>query len=264
MDALRHLAGPGISLWSDPETPFPDGDLLAGGLVTGVGPSALDHGQAARLAHRLSSVHAASGGTEGLVQVPAPARGMRPEVANLMLGLPFSAEGLAAAEALASRGRAVAIGPVFTPEELRLAGDAYRCGLERRLAAGAPPGGPAVLWLPIAAIDGYAAGVIDGVGAALAVLVYLESFRLRADARWQALRAAGASPPRPGFCRVPATRLPGLSLPGAILAVPPRTLASLGAPLPLSEPDETEAAWTWRQACRRGLDPVAMARALRA
>jgi hypothetical protein len=53
MDALRQLAGPGISVWSDPETPLPDGDLLAGGSVTGVGPSALEHGQAARLARRL-------------------------------------------------------------------------------------------------------------------------------------------------------------------------------------------------------------------
>jgi hypothetical protein len=62
---------------------------------------------------------------------------------------------------------------------------------------------------------------------------------------------------------VPDPRLQGLSLPGAILALSPRTLARLGAPLPLSEPDETEAAWTLRQACERGLDPVAMARALR-
>jgi transaldolase len=259
---LRQLAGPGISVWSDPETLIPDRDLLAGGAVTGVGPSAPARGQAARLARRLAAVHAASGGTDGLVQVPASDGS--PAAANLMPGLPFSVEGLAAAEALALRGTAVALGPVFTPAELRLAGDAYRRGLERRLAAGGAPGGPAVLWLPIAAIDEYAAGYIDGVGAALAVLVYLESFRLRADARWQALRAAGAAPPRPGFCRVPATRLQCLSLPGAILALPPRTLANLGAPLSLSEPDETEAAWTLRQARDRGLDPVAMARALRA
>jgi transaldolase len=181
-----------------------------------------------------------------------------------MTGLPFSADGLAAAEALAFGGTAVALGPVFTPEELRIAADAYRRGLERRIAAGGAPGGPWVLWLPIAAIDEYAAGFIDGVGAALAVLVYLESFRLRADARWQPLRAAGASLPRPGFCRVPDPRLQCLSLPGAILALPPRTLASLGAPLPLSEPDETEAEWTLRQARGRGLDTTAMSRALRA
>src|SRR4051812_42829083 len=147
MDALRHLAGPGISLWSDPETPFADGDLLAGGSVTGVGPSALEHGQAARLAHRLSAVHAASGGTDGLVQVPAPAGGMRPDVANLMLGLPFSAEGLAAAEALAFRGTAVAIGPVFTPEEVPLARGGYPRGVERRGPGGALPGGPAGPWV---------------------------------------------------------------------------------------------------------------------
>jgi transaldolase len=261
MDALRHFAGPGISVWSDPETPIPDRDLLAGGAVTGVGPSAPARGQAARLARRLAAVHVASGGTDGLVQVPAGDGS--PDAANLMPGLPFSAEGLAAVQALAFRGTAVALGPVFTPEEFRLAGDAYRRGLERRLAAGRAPGGPAVLWLPIAAIDEYAARFIDGVGAALAVLVYLESFRLRADAGWQPLRAAGASLPRPGFCRVPDPRLQCLSLPGAILALPPRTLARLGAPLPSSEPDETEAEWTLRQACERGLDPVAMARALR-
>ncbi len=261
MEALRSLAGPGISVWSDPATPIPDRDLLAGGAVTGVGPSAPSRGQAARLARRLAAVHAASGGTDGLVQVAAGDDSAA--AANLMPGLPFSAEGLAAAEALAFRGTAVALGPVFTPEELRLAADAYRRGLERRIAAGGAPGGPWVLWLPIAAIDDYAAPIMDGVGAALAVLVYLESFRLRAHPRWQELRAAGASPPRPGFCRVPAARLQCLSLPGAILALPPRTLAGLGAPLPPSEPDETEADWTLRHARGRGLDTAAMSRALR-
>src|SRR4051794_41831160 len=99
MDALRHLAGPGISLWSDPETPFADGDLLAGGSVTGVGPSALEHGQAARLAHRLSAVHAASGGTDGVVPGPPPAGGVRPGGGKLILGPPFTAPGLPPAAA---------------------------------------------------------------------------------------------------------------------------------------------------------------------
>lgn len=257
MEALPQLAAPGVSVWSDPDAPLPDGDLLAGGTVTGVGPSAPARAQAARLAGRLAGVHAATGGSDGLVQVGP---GIRLDAANLMPGLPFSAPGLAAAQELAFRGAAVALGPVFTPEELREAAAAYQRGLERRLAAGRAPGGPAVVWLPIAAVEAYAAGVMEGVGAALAVLVYLESFRLRADVAWRRL---GAAPPRPGFCHVPAGRLDDLSLPGAILALPPRTLAARQAPLPLSEPDETEAAWTWRQARRRGLDPVAMVRALR-
>ena len=93
------------------------------------------------------------------------------------------------------------------------------------------------------------AGKASALGEVAAALARAGRIRLRADAAWRRL---GAAPPRPGFCHVPAGRLDDLSLPGAILALPPRTLAARQAPLPLSEPDETEAAWTGRTARRRG------------
>ena len=246
-----------------------------------------------RIAIQLSAVHSDSGGSDGLVQFPSP-----PDVwgdpralvalagdlsrltsaANVVIGLPFNSAGLTAAQELVFRGVSIALGPVFSPTEYRRAGNAYRRGLERRVAAGESLAElVSVVWIPVRAIDDYVAELLGPVGplpygqigATIAERIYLESFQSLLDPRWRRLRAAGATRQRPAFCDLPAGKadeLRRLILPGSILALSRRVVGALRASpsLPLAEPDETEVDWTLREARREGLRLVAMSAALRA
>src|SRR4051812_40385951 len=125
-----------------------------------------------RLARQLAPVHAATAGANGLVGFPAPPDvwadpralvalalrlGRLTEAANVVIGLPFNAAGLLAAEELVLHGGSICIGPVFSPWEYRRAGEAYLRGLERRLAAGGSLEGLAsVAWVPVTEIDDHA------------------------------------------------------------------------------------------------------------
>jgi transaldolase len=246
---------------------------------------------AERLADLLADVHAAGRGSDGLVQFPAPETWHDPSAlvaladtltaltraANLVIGLPYAQAGLAAARQLVFRGVSVALGPVFTPGEYAAADHAYRRGLEQRLAAGRSLSGVvSLVWTPVGAIDEYATGLLGartteplgGLGATIAQLIYLKSFRAFASPSWTRLRAAGAERPRPAFCDLPprhAEAIERLTLPGSVIALGRRTIATFdesGWP-PLAEPDETEVDWTVRQAARLGFSTTAVRQALR-
>jgi hypothetical protein len=270
---LRHLTDAGVSVWLDPGCLAGHGRRF-GQHVTGVGP-ALPAGRApARIGvTELPAPPEAWDEPEALVALEGPA-----SAPDVVVGLPFTVAGLQAAEELIFRGTSISVWPVCSPREFRRAADAYRLGLERRLAAGRSPAGlRAIAWIPVGAIDGHADAVIGrrcpelvgDVGPALAALLYLESFRLPADPQWIRVREAGAARPCPAFCEldtVPALdALERLALPGAIVSLSPEHLAAaVSGPRPVpAEPDETEAAWVVARACRSGLRLPAMSQALR-
>jgi hypothetical protein len=289
---LQDLHDAGVAFWLDPgPLPAARDPLALGGIATtgivGVGPSARTWSlrTVARIAERLRPLHAASGGRDGLVELPAPPhvavaenRAQLTRAANLVVGLPFTRAGLHAAQELVFRGRSIAVGPVLSPSEHRRVAEAYRRGLERRLAAGRPLHGLAsIAWVPVGPIDAYAECVLGrrpgwpgSVGTALAELIYLDSFRLPPDRGWRRLWEAGAARPRPAFCRLErrdaAGRLERLVLPGATLALSGEGLRAIAAAPPSApaEPDETEVRWTLAQAQRDGLRPAALRAALHA
>ena len=276
---LRHLTDAGVSVWLDPgRLARDDGERGGSGLpgrdVTGVGP-ALPAGRArARIVTEVPAPPEAWDEPEGLVALAGPA-----SAPDVVLGLPFTVAGLEAAQELVFRGASISVWPVCSPPEFRQAADAYRLGLERRLAAGRSLAGlRAIAWIPVGAIDGQAAAVIGrrcpelvgDVGPALAALIYLESFRMPADPHWRRVREAGAARPCPAFCELDAARTLGtlerLALPGAIVSLSAERLAAVASgPRPVAaEPDETEASWVVTRACRSGLRLPAMSQALRA
>jgi hypothetical protein len=233
-------------------------------VVRGVGPWAPPE-RAGRWAGWLRGEHERSGGADGLVQSLAG-------TPNALVGLPFTAAGLAALERLVAAGRSAAIGPVLSVAQARAAAERHLRGLERRLAAGAAPAGVvSIAWCPVTAVDAHADARLDRapelrgwVGSALAQLAYAACYRVFSGPRWEPLRAAGALRQRPAF--TVAGDHARLALPGAVVALAARAIpaAPLGA---LAEPDETEAAWVLAAARRAGVDltlrPLAAARGAR-
>src|SRR4029079_5880787 len=82
---------------------------------------------------------------EGLIATAGAASAV-----DAVVALPFTAAGLRAAQELVFRGISTSLWPVCSPRGAGWAGDAYRLGLRRRLAAGHPLAGVrAIAWVPV-------------------------------------------------------------------------------------------------------------------
>jgi transaldolase len=184
----------------------------------------------------------------------------RAHPAAVTIGLPSTPLGLAAAEEFVGRGVSVGIGPVSTDTTWAAVADAFMRGLERRNEAGLPLDDvDCVAWLPVGAIDAHSdcclppdSSLRGSAGIAIAQLLYLLAFRSFAQARWSALRAQGAHPPRLGWNRLTAERrssyIARLMLPGSVIALPHSWATEIEPEaLDVAEADETEANWTSRE-----------------
>lgn len=116
----------------------------------------------------LRPVHDATEGAEGFVTVPlAPwvqgstatmqAEAERVSAAadrpNVLVGVPATTDGLAAATQLVAAGIGVNLTAVFTPAGVRAAADAYATGVDKALADGTVVAGAGVASVPLSAVD---------------------------------------------------------------------------------------------------------------
>lgn len=126
------------------------------------------------------------------------ARAARP---NLFIKIPGTPEGVPAIEEAIFAGVPINVTLLFSPEQYVAAAEAYFRGIERRIAAGAPPNVPSVASVFIsrwdkAVLDTVPAALRDRLGIAVAKRAYAAYRTLLNSDRWQRLANAGARPQR--------------------------------------------------------------------
>ena len=184
-------------------------------------------------ADRLRGVYDASGGRDGFVSFEctpdvaddteatieqATALWRRLARPNVMIKVPATAAGIPAIEQLTARGVNVNITLLFSVDRYEQVIDAYVAGLERRMTAGQPVHAIAsVASFFVSRVDGKADAMLladsalrGHVAVANARRAYARYLRRFADARWRALRDAGANPQRPLWAST-ATKNPAYS-----------------------------------------------------
>jgi transaldolase len=194
---------------------------------------------------------------------------------NLFIKIPGTAEGVAAIEDSIANGVPINVTLLFSAAQYVASADAYMRGIERRIAANLDPviGSVASLFVSrwdVAVRDTVPAALRNRLGIAVAQQTYREYRRVLASARWTALAAAGARPPRLLFAST-STKDPhapdtlyieALAAPDTVNTIPDKTLAAfadhgrVGALLPSDggEADSVLAAFR-----RAGVDDEALA-----
>ena len=171
--------------------------------------------------------------------------------ANLFIKIPGTPQGLEAIEEVIFDGVPVNVTLLFSREQVLAAAQAYRRGIERRLAAGLDPKVASVLSLFVSRWDvavkpQVAAPLHNRLGIAIAMRTYQAHCELLALERWQRLAAAGARTQRLLWAST-GTKDPAapetlyvqaLAAPGTINTLPEKTLLAfadhgqVGQPLP--------------------------------
>ncbi|MEU5419655.1 transaldolase family protein [Streptomyces sp. NPDC020799] len=219
---LGQLTAEGVSLWLAGlgRGHLADGTLarvVAERTVRGAVADRLPAGDIRRACDVLREVFTATRGRDGWVSVsagPGPAdeaaRALADAVArpNVLIRTGATDEGLTAAADCLARGIGVHVGPVCGPRGYAAALDACFQGLERALEQGREPAaivvqvdagrlGDHVDALLARSADPGAGALRGTVALAAARLVYRAHDELLGTARWRALVAHGARPPRP-------------------------------------------------------------------
>ncbi len=125
----------------------------------------------------------------------------RANVANLLIKIPGTPEGVAAIEESIAAGVPVNVTLLFSCEQYLAAAHAYMRGIERRIAAGLDPKVGSVASVFISRWDKAVTSKVptalrNRLGIAVAKRTYAAYRELLASARWQALSKAGATPQR--------------------------------------------------------------------
>jgi transaldolase len=125
----------------------------------------------------------------------------RAKVANLLIKIPGTPEGVAAIESSIAAGVPVNVTLLFSPEQYLAAAHAYMRGIERRIAAGLDPkvGSIASVFISRwdkAVMDTVAPALRNTLGIAVAKRTYAAYRGLLDSPRWKHLSAAGAKPQR--------------------------------------------------------------------
>ncbi|MGE4032375.1 MAG: transaldolase [Thermoleophilia bacterium] len=123
------------------------------------------------------------------------------QIANLLVKIPGTAEGLPAIEEAIAAGVPVNVTLLFSAEQYRAAAEAYLRGIERRVAGGLDPVVGSVASVFVSRWDGAVAGAVppdlrNRLGIALARETHREYRDMLASARWLRLLNAGARPQR--------------------------------------------------------------------
>lgn len=141
--------------------------VAAGGRTASDVVAALVLDDAVAAADLLRPVHDATQGADGFVTVPLGpwalgstatmlAEAERVAAAgrpNVLVGLPATADGLAAATQLVATGIGVNLTAVFTPAGVQAAAEAYATGVDKALADGSVVAGAGVASVPLSAVD---------------------------------------------------------------------------------------------------------------
>ncbi|MEV6672512.1 transaldolase family protein [Streptomyces sp. NPDC051162] len=248
---LGQLAAEGVSLWLGGlrHGHLADGTLaraVAEGAVRGAVADPLPAEDIRGACDVLREAFAATHGKDGWVSAapgPAPeaARSLADAVArpNVLIRTDASDEGLATAADCLARGIGVHVGPVCGPQGYAAAADAYFHGLERASGQGRDlTAVAAVVQVDVDRlgdrVDALLAGSADPAAGALrgtaalaaARLVYRTHDELLGSARWRALVAHGARPPRPLWA-TDARGAAGLVGWGTVSALSPAALEDL-------------------------------------
>ena len=195
-------------------------------------------------------------------------------LANLLVRLPGTAEGLRAVEDIVFEGIPVEIAALFSPEHYLAAADAWMRGLERRSAAGLHVRVDAVCTILVGPWD---AAVKDDVsspfrnrlGLVMAMRTYRAHRRWLASDRWLALASAGARPHRLVWAgvavldpTVPDTLyVNALMAPGTVACLPRDTLLAFAAHGAACQPLPADAGFAdavLRAFRREGVDDVGL------
>ena len=123
------------------------------------------------------------------------------QLANLLMKIPGTPEGVAAIEASIAAGVPVNVTLLFSREQYLAATDAYMRGIERRVAAGLDPRVGSVASLFISRWDKAVMSTVptdlrNRLGIAVAKRTYAAYREVLASPRWQRLAKAGAQPQR--------------------------------------------------------------------
>jgi transaldolase len=167
----------------------------------------------------LQSIHAATVGADGYVSIdlpPALMDDVDPTIelarqlhvlanrSNMMVKVPATRAGHAAARRLVAEGIPVHASLVYSVEQYRAAADAYLDGIERRVRADEDPSVGSLVSLEVAPWDQATTKRVPAelrgtVGLVAAHLVARAHDELRESQRWQRLADAGAIPQRLSF-----------------------------------------------------------------
>lgn len=166
------------------------------------------------------------------------ARAARP---NLYIKIPGTRAGLAAIEDTIAAGVPVNVTLLFSATQYRAAADAWRRGVERRLAAGLDGRVSSVASVFVSRWDGASKGKVPAalenrLGLAMMGRAYRDYRRLLASAEWQALAAQGVAPQRLLFAStstkdpaLPECRyVDALAAPDTVNTIPEKTLLAYG------------------------------------
>ncbi len=195
--------------------------------------------------------------------------------ANLFIKIPATPAGVAAIEESIFAGVPVNVTLLFSCEHYLAAAEAYLRGIERRVAAGLDPRVHSVAsvfvsrW-DVAIKDKVPASLQNRFGLAIAQRTYKAYLDLLASARWQKLKAAGATPQRLLWASTgvkdPAVRdtlyLEALAAPDTINTIPEKTLLAfaehglVGGVMPVDGGDAERLLAEFEAA---GIDPAKLA-----
>ncbi len=238
-------------------------------------------------------VHEATGGLDGWVSLEvspllandtastvtqAAALHTRAKLANLLIKIPGTPEGIAAIEESIAAGVPVNVTLLFSREQYLAAAQAYMRGIERRVAAGLDPRVGSVASIFISRWDKAVmtrvhADLHNRLGIAVAKRTYAAYRDLLASPRWQALLREGAQPQRLLWAST-STKDPSasdvlyveaLAAPETINTIPEDTLrafADHGHATQTMPADGGDAESALREFAKAGVDVAALARQL--
>jgi transaldolase len=246
-----------------------------------------------RAADLFRPVHDASNGVDGWVSLEVSpliahdtartvssarelhARAQRP---NLFIKIPGTPEGIPAIEEAIFAGVPVNVTLLFSREQYLAAAEAYRRGIERRIAAGRDPKVPSVASLfvsrwDVAVADRVPPALHNRLGIAIAKHTYKAYRDLMGSAPWQKIVSAGAQPQRLLWAST-GTKDPSasdvlyieaLAAPDTINTMPEKTLkayADHGQIKEVLRADGGDAERVLADFARAGVDDAALAREL--
>ncbi len=198
----------------------------------------------------------------------------RAQLANLLIKIPGTPDGLTAIEASIAAGVPVNVTLLFSREQYLAAADAYMRGIERRVAAGLDPKVGSVASVFVSrwdksVIDKVPPALHNRLGIAVAKRTYAAYREVLASSRWHTLSQPGAQPQRRLWART-STKDPSasdvlyieaLAAPDTINTIPEDTLrafAEHGRAAQTMQVDDGDAKNTLRQFEAAGVDVTAL------